>query len=68
MKNVEIKDLQNNPLLRKLLVDYCVMTYEENSILDDYHLFMEYNLLLSENRLNDLFISEMFTNEFKSEA
>lgn len=68
MNKFEIKDFKNNPMLRQLLEDYCAMRYEENSILDDEHLFMEYNLLQKENRLSDLFISEMLTNEFKYEA
>ena len=65
MENEEITDFDNNPILRILLVEYCLMQYEENAILDDEHLLMEYKLLISENRLNDIFITELLNNAFK---
>lgn len=65
MKNEEITDFENNPVLKKLLVDYCIMQYEENAIIDDDHLIMEFKLLKNENKLNDLFVSEKINNLYK---
>lgn len=65
MENEEIKDFDNNPILRQLLKDYCEMQYEENSITDDEHLLMEYNLLVKDNKLKDLFECEQINNSFK---
>lgn len=55
---MEITNLKHNPILRKLLTDYCIRIYEEDAITDDNHLMMEYYLLKREDRLNDLFIEE----------
>jgi hypothetical protein len=59
---MQITDLNDNPILRKLLIDYCIRMYEEDAITDDDHLMMEYYLLKRENRLNDLFIEEKLIN------
>jgi hypothetical protein len=55
---MEINDLNHNPILRELLKNYVLRMYEENSKTDDEHLLMEYNLLIRDNRLNDLFVEE----------
>ncbi len=52
-----------NPILRQLLVDYCLRIYEGDAILDDWHLWQEYLLLRRENRLNDLFVEECLVNQ-----
>lgn len=59
---MEITDLKYNPILRKLLTDYCIRIYEEDANTDDNHLMMEYYLLKGEDRLNDLFIEEKLIN------
>lgn len=64
MNNEGITSLENNPILKLLLKDYCKMQYEENAILDDEHLLMEYNLLLKENRQGDLFECERLNNSY----
>lgn len=51
---IEITDFKYNPILLSLLVDYCIRTYEESAILDDWHLFQEYNLLKKNNELHFL--------------
>jgi hypothetical protein len=66
MKNEEIKDFDNNPVLRQLLIEYCLMQYEENSVTDDEHLLMEYNLLVKDNKLKDLFECEKINNSSKN--
>jgi hypothetical protein len=63
---MEITTLDHNPILRELLKNYVIRIYEEDSITDDEHLLMEYNLLLCENRLNDLFIEEKLINCWKN--
>jgi len=65
MENEEIMNFDNNPILRQLLKSYCEMQYEENSLTDDDHLLMEYNLLVKDNRLNELFECEKINNSFK---
>lgn len=59
---MEINNLNHNPILRELLTNYVLRMYEEDSNTDDDHLLMEYNLLIRENRLNDLFIEEKLIN------
>jgi hypothetical protein len=59
---MEINNLNHNPILRGLLTNYVLRMYEEDSNTDDDHLLMEYNLLIRENRLNDLFIEEKLIN------
>jgi hypothetical protein len=58
-------DLQNfdlNPKLRELLVNYCLINYEENAIIDDEHLLQEYHLLERNNELHLLFEAEKLEN------
>jgi hypothetical protein len=62
---IEIKNFKNNPILKDLLIEYIYRTYEDDAIIDDDHLMMEYRLLLRENRLNDLFIEEYLQNYIK---
>lgn len=64
MKEFTITDLDHSPLLKKLLITYCVITYEENAILDDYHLLMEYNLLKKNNETHFLFETEHLVNSY----
>ena len=59
---MEIRNLNYNPVLRQLLVNYIIRTYEQEAIIDDDHLLMEYHLLIRDNRLNDLFIEEKLNN------
>ncbi|MDA7803896.1 hypothetical protein N8987_04905 [Crocinitomix sp.] len=59
---IEITDLSDNPILKQLLIHYVYRQYEEDSIIDDEHLLMEFNLLQSEGRLVDLFIEEKLLN------
>lgn len=58
MENIQIRDFKYNPELRRLLVEYCLVVYEENAILDDDNLIVEYNYLLESNSLNELFLCE----------
>lgn len=59
---MEIRNFNHNPVLRQLLESYVIRTYEQDAIVDDDHLMMEYHLLIRENRLNDLFIEEKLNN------
>ena len=63
-----IKSLENNPSLKKLLIDYCLIQYEENAIIDEEHLIKEYNYLQKHNKLHELFECEMLCNYFKEES
>ena len=57
----EIKDLKKNPILRQLLSNYCLATYEDNAIINDEHLLQEYRWLVANNKLDELFNSEYQT-------
>lgn len=59
---MEIRNFNHNPVLRQLLESYVVRIYEQDAIVDDDHLMMEYHLLIRDNRLNDLFIEEKLNN------
>lgn len=59
---MEIRNFNHNPVLRQLLESYIIRTYEQDAIVDDDHLMMEYHLLIRDNRLNDLFVEEMLNN------
>lgn len=59
---MEIRNFNQNPVLRQLLESYVIRTYEQDAIVDDDHLMMEYHLLIRDNRLNDLFIEEKLNN------
>lgn len=59
---MEIRNFNHNPVLRQLLESYVIRTYEQDAIVDDDHLIMEYHLLIRDNRLNDLFIEEKLNN------
>lgn len=64
MKNeFELKDFSRNPELRKLLVNYCLMVYEENAIIDDEHLLSEYRYLVANNKLDEIFLYEHKTEK-----
>lgn len=58
----EINDFRYNPILRQSLVNYCLRMYEDDAILDDEHLMMEYKLLIADNNLNALHYEEYLLN------
>lgn len=58
-----ITDFERNPVLRVLTINYCKIHYEGAAELDDDHLMQEYQLLLKEGRLNDLFECEQLSNQ-----
>jgi hypothetical protein len=62
---IEINDFRYNPTLRRLLVNYCIRTYEMDAITDDWHLIQEYNLLKKNNELRFLFDEEYLINYLK---
>lgn len=62
---IEINDFRYNPTLRRLLVNYCIRIYEEDAIIDDWHLIQEYFLLKKNNELHLLFDEEYLINYLK---
>ena len=52
----------NNPILKQLLVNYILREYEEDSIIDENHLMMEYNRLRDSNQLDMIFMCEELIN------
>lgn len=62
---IEINDFENNPILQQLIENYCVRIYEEDTIIDDWHLIQEYNLLKKNNELHFLFDEEYLINYLK---
>jgi hypothetical protein len=63
----KLTDLEYNPVLKQLLINYVIRMYEEDAITDDWHLWQEYLMLLRENRLNELFENECLTNKLNDE-
>ena len=63
----KLKNFEYNPDLKRLLINYVLRMYEEDSIIDDYHLWQEYIMLLRENRLNEIFENECLTNKLNDE-
>lgn len=57
----ELRDLNNNPFLKKLLINYCLIHYEQDAITDDEHLLREYYYLKQINSLDELFNCERIT-------
>lgn len=57
--------LDYSPVLKTLLVNYILRKYEEESIIDDWHLYQEYSWLFDNNKLHKLFEEEALTNELK---
>ena len=55
--------LDYSPVLKTLLVNYILRKYEEESIIDDWHLYQEYSWLFDNNKLHALFEEEALTNE-----
>lgn len=51
---IKPEELKTNLLLRELLINYCLLNYEENAELSFDSLAIEYNLLLKNNELNEL--------------
>ena len=66
MNEIKIADLKNNPLLKQLLINYCILTYEENAILDHDHLLAEYSLLSRNNELHLIFEAESYSNSYQN--
>jgi hypothetical protein len=63
----EITNLDFTPHLKKLLIEYCFMHYQEQAIIDNHHLLMELNRLVRENKLLELLELEHFQNRVKYE-
>jgi hypothetical protein len=57
-----IENLDYNPVLKKLLIDYISRIYEEDAIFDEHHLMQEYFLLKRNNELHLLFVEEKLIN------
>ena len=59
----KLTTLVDSPVLRKLLVNYILRKYEQESITDDWHLYQEYSWLYDYNKLHELFEEEALTNK-----
>ncbi len=62
----KLTELDYSPELKKLLINYILRKYEEDSITDDWHLYKEYSWLYDNNKLNELFEEEALTNELSN--
>ncbi|MEO8515510.1 MAG: hypothetical protein ABI426_02135 [Flavobacterium sp.] len=63
----KLTDLEYNPILKQLLINYVIRIYEEDALTDDWHLWQEYLMLIRENRLNEIFENECLTNKLNDE-
>jgi hypothetical protein len=59
MENIKFK---LTPHMKALLINYCLINYEENAIIDDNHLVMEYHYLKRHNELHLLFEAEQLND------
>jgi hypothetical protein len=50
------------PHMKALLINYCIINYEENAIIDDEHLEMEYHYLHRNKELHLLFDAEQLNH------
>lgn len=57
-----IENLDYNPILKGLLIKYIVFMYESGIEPTEEEIWQEYQLLLSENLLNRLFVQEYLEN------
>ncbi|CAL2101870.1 conserved protein of unknown function [Tenacibaculum sp. 190130A14a] len=56
--NLENIDITKTPLIKELLITYAKVTYEEEAIINDDILQEEYNWLVKNNQLEELFLAE----------
>ena len=54
LENLTIENFDNHPELKRRLIVYCIATYQEDAIIDDYHLLMEFNYLKLNKKLYEL--------------
>ena len=66
-KMEKLKNLDFNPILKQLLINYVLRMYEDQAITDDWHLYEEYLMLVRENRLHEIFENECLTNKLNDE-
>ena len=59
----KLETLNYSPVLKGLLVNYILRIYEQEAIIDDWHLYKEYSWLYDNNKLNELFVEEALVNE-----
>jgi hypothetical protein len=59
----KLTTLDYSPVLKTLLVNYILKKYEQESIIDDLHLYQEYSWMYDNNELHELFEEEALTNE-----
>lgn len=60
----KLTNLDYNPILKELLINYVLRIYEEDAIIDDNHLWQEYLLLKKDGNLESLFEEECLINKF----
>lgn len=51
-------DIAKTPLIKELLITYVKATYEDEAIINDDILQQEYNWLVKNNQLGELFLAE----------
>ena len=60
-KHDGITDFSNNTFLKKLLINYCLIHYEQDANTDEEHLLREYYYLKQIGALEELFNCERLT-------
>ncbi len=61
IRKEEIINLYNSPFLKKLLINYCLIQYEQDTLLDDEYLLREYYYLKKIDAIEELFNCERLT-------
>ena len=65
MTTLKIEDLKKMPVTKALLTNYIYFMYEEDAIIEDDYLVMEYNMLAADNRLDELFYQELLDSDMR---
>jgi hypothetical protein len=58
-------DIAKTPLIKELLITYVKAMYEEEAIIDDDILQQEYDWLVKNNHLQELFLAEYILSELQ---
>lgn len=58
-------DIAKTPLIKELLITYVKTTYEKEAIINDDILQQEYNWLVKNNQLEEIFLAEYIVSKLQ---
>lgn len=63
--NLENIDITKTPLIKELLITYVKATYEEEAIINDDILQQEFDWLVKNNQLEEIFLAEYIVSKLQ---